>query len=147
MGKLVDDLANKLVSKAGALGAKGIEDLADEARAALPTGDAEWEKVIREEGLRDLDKLVENKDELGRMAGDQLVAFLAAIGIGNTAKATGIYVGAKPGSAWAEAGAEIEDSGNKTEQAKRDQDLIVGLAKDIGASAAKALVSLLVMVV
>jgi hypothetical protein len=134
---LVDNAADKLVEKAPELTAEGIDKLVDVAAKALPEGQ-------RGDGIAALAHLSKHREGLGKLAQSQLVAFLGHVGLGDNETAVGVYSGTKPGSAWATAHSEIEDSGNKTEQAKRDQDLLLSIAKEIGKDVAKALAALIV---
>lgn len=145
LSELAGKLANKAADAAG--DPEHISKLLEMARGELPQGDSSEEKAIREAAEYALTKLEGNKDKLARMSESQLVAFLARVGMGQSDKAAKTYAGAKPGSRWEEAHQAIAAAGDATEQAKRDYDDGIALAKEIGSTVAKSALPLLLAVV
>lgn len=146
---IIDTLTSKLADKAADVAGdpEHVTKLIELARGQLPSGDGAEEKAIREAAEFALTKLEGHKARLAKMSESQLVAFLARVGIGQASKAANTYAGAKPGSRWEAAHRAIDAAADATEQAKRDYDDGLALAKEIGSAVAKAALPLLMAVV
>jgi hypothetical protein len=140
---LLDKFANKLVDKSEALGEEGVDKLIAAAREELPDEGASNEgDAIRETSLFALEKLESHKGRIAELGKEQLVHVLTWIGLGKHENAVRVFVGAQAGSDWAAAHSDIADSGDATEQAKRDRDAAVAFVKSVGSLAATKLLPL-----
>lgn len=144
MSNILDKFAEAVADASG--DPKWIEKAIEAARKELPEGGGQEVTAIRNSGIYALSKLEEHKDELAALSERQVIAFLGRASLGNFRKAGEAYAGTKPGSRWASAHAAIDQAGDDTEQAKRDYDAGVALAKEIGSTAAKSLLPLLMAV-
>ena len=138
---LIDKLEEKALKRVHEDGAEWVGKFADKMRGELPEGDGAEVKAIRETGEFAIKRIEENKDKLARLGEEGLVVFLAQIGRGQFDKAGGLLRKLSSGQAgWGGIGDAITAAGDRTMQAKADQDAAIALAKDIGSAAAKALV-------
>jgi hypothetical protein len=149
MSSLLDKLENKAL---GAIESRG-EDWIEKAIAAgrkevAGVGGSPELEAVRVTAEMSLDKLETWKAPLAKMGYERACAFLGRVAIGQNERAAAIVAAYGGGQgAWGAADAIVAARGNATEQAKRDQDAALAMAKDFGSAAAKAALPLLLSLV
>ena len=118
---LIEKMAEKALGQTEKKGQDWIVKAIKSGRKVLPEGDDPINKGLREAGNDALDELDKNKATLARVGHEGLVVLLSYTALGAEDKALELLRSGDAG--WGDADAALTAAGDRTEQAKRDQEL------------------------
>ena len=156
---LLDSLKGKAISsvndeeKQAEWVTKGFDAAVKEGREILPTGDTSEEKAARETAEFALNKLEVNKDSLVGLGAHGLRSTITLLGLGKLDDAArhAAMVKLRTTATWSEVSSTIIATSEEGNQVKRELDAEIkalkAMLKEIGITAAKALLPVLLAVI
>ena len=133
----LDDWADKAMAEVKEHGVEWIDKGLEEWRDMIPGDAPTLTRDLSEAGLTIVER---HKVELARMGEAGLAAFLGWAAIGNYEKASLVYLRTQAG--WGQLHGALDQAGQKILDKVAEKEAAVKLAKEIGSSAAKAVLPL-----